>query len=547
MEDRETRTPPQKNTLFLTAAEAGKHLFNPLHPCDPVAFKFPCQCSICIYQTSERLFQKNFSKKPPATSKKHSKGFTYLLEKLGEISQKASVKLNIPDTIVFKAGKAVFSIQQSRDRCLNYITSSDKLNISEVIKMISNASKVKKREEISQSTNKVMLSGCIVDSNKESACLRYMQRDVLNDAEDISAKSEEGAIKILTENDLIGLFWKRSSSIFWKQVAYIQCIMKCKQGIGESFIIDYTLTEKKYEKNLTKEYEESDILENQLLAQGTEAYSIFICDKLQFLFAKYLNISLQSIQGEFIQDENGKIWLIHATNISTQAMFSPIITEKTETSPQITRKTIDEDLLSHLAHVFSAPKNSRTVKISQYMQQECDRIFAISRIKKEKKDTFDIETIAAYHKLRPFTPIDSNGPSYSISRPAIARSKSANKKTKIRASRLDVSESIHKKSVIPVETQNSWIYIPKVPGVQLKGLDSPSRLSQTPLRNASLSPKRSFLINNTRIWPSTNLSISPVKERSCLPLKNYRNRANSSLQMKSPMKALVKEMSLLIQ
>ena len=562
MEDREIRIPQPNNSFFLTTIEARKNSASLLFSYNPVSFKFPCQCSICIYQTSERLFSENFLKKPPATSKVNSKGFTYLLEKLGEISQKASVRLNLPDTTVFKAGKAVFTMQQSRDRSLNWITSPDKLKTSEIIKVISNTTKLKKREEVSGITNKIVLSGCSIDSSKEVACLRYMQKDVLNDIDEVFAENEEGAIRIMTENDFIGLLSKRPSSIFWKQLAYIQCLLKCRHSIGESFIFDYTLHDAKYDSNLAKEYEDSDVLENQFLVQGKEAYAAFIFDKIQFLFAKYLNISLKSIQGEFIQDENGRIWLIHATNIKTQPITSSVEPKNCEIIPQIIRKTINEDLINHIALVSNVPKNNRTLKLSRFMKQECDKIFAASRIKKEGKEAFDIETIAAYHKLRPFTPIDSNWHMHNISRVKLVRSKSANKRSKGTSNKIEVSASFDKKSFTPVKSQNSWIYIPKIPVSQLKGSNLASKLSLTP----SLSPKKNFSISPIKdisiwsskkwlitpvkegyIWPSKNSSISPINQRAFSPLKKHRNKTNSSLQLKLPLKALIKEIQPIIQ
>jgi hypothetical protein len=85
-------------------------------------------------------------------------------------------------------------------------------------------------------------------------------------------------------------------------LAYIQPVLKCRHGIGESFIIDFS-ADKDFDSQFLN-FNEDDDNENTF-------DKVFYCEtllkKIGFYLEKFLNIKVLSMKGEFIKDENGKI------------------------------------------------------------------------------------------------------------------------------------------------------------------------------------------------------------------------------------------------
>jgi len=57
-------------------------------------------------------------------------------------------------------------------------------------------------------------------------------------------------------------------------------------------------------------------------------YCNMICDRISYFFAIFMKLELLRIQAEFLKDDNGKIWLIHATRISLREINAPDIEEE---------------------------------------------------------------------------------------------------------------------------------------------------------------------------------------------------------------------------
>ena len=77
---------------------------------EPAVIDYSCVCRLCSMQSKDKFNSLKFNPYSLNKSSKDQKGFTWLLEKLGEISVENSYKLNIPDTAIFKKGKAAFLI-----------------------------------------------------------------------------------------------------------------------------------------------------------------------------------------------------------------------------------------------------------------------------------------------------------------------------------------------------------------------------------------------------------------------------------------------------
>lgn len=165
-----------------------------------------CNCNVCSLDSQEKITKNNFyDKKFEKVNKKTCKGFTWLLEKLSEISLQNICKVNIPDTVVFKFGKPAFFLQQIRDRSLKTVETGEKLKIQEIIKSICSISRNRKREDsFMQVKNRASLLS-ISEYGKEVACLRFMNKDRENFLNEFFAYDEEGAIRVMSENEFMGL------------------------------------------------------------------------------------------------------------------------------------------------------------------------------------------------------------------------------------------------------------------------------------------------------------------------------------------------------
>lgn len=452
-QDRKFRFPGIRST---SPIEEKTHSSYQINNFELASFKYNCSCHICHDQSHFNPHSYYAVAQLSPKTKKNLKGFSWLIEKLSEISNECSIRINTPDIVTFKNGRPTLYAQTTRDKLLKANKSAERLKIQEVIKSISNISRTRKREEILN--NKIMLSVNPMESGKEIACLRYMATNTTNDIEEFSCFDEDGALKIMNENEFMGLLWQRPSSNLWRTIAYIQSLLKCKNGVGESFIHKYQFDEFPKLPNLDSDF--SDSAEFELFSQSPAKYSESIFLRIYSYLNKYLNIKLKSIQGEFVKDENNKLWLVHASLIDYTGKIiekSPIrqpLTESVEILPETETK---EDLIYHLEQVSKEPKNPRTEKLSNYMKEECDKIMKATKfVDFFSNARVDHNSVKAYEKLRPTTGIFKK-PTYAKGRNTVKRSETEQKKLFLsRGSEIDT------KSSSPVKNRKTWVYMSKL-------------------------------------------------------------------------------------
>lgn len=486
MDDLEPKLQQITPGFFLTANEEYIYDHSNLKRSESIPLNFSCNCSICKFQTNSKQLYKEFQCESQKSKKPTRKGFTYFLEKLGEISLKCVIKLKIPDSTVYSSGKALFSLQNSTNHSLKYITSPERLTVHDVIKSISNTSKTRKREELSLNSNKLVASGTLIDLSKEVAFLRFMNQNCYNDFSDITAENEEGAIRVMSDSEFIGLLWKRPSNIFWKQLSYIQSVLKCKNGVGESFVEFF-----QWKRGETVSEEE---LKEENFVEGEKDYARCIFNKIHFWFKKYLNLYLLEIQAEFVRDDNGTIWLVYATNILVEPGTPVKYKPEVPLSPlpkAVSLITDDKELINHLSITYVSAKNPRTEKFSQMMKKECEKILdankLISRYSNVEPDEL---TMLALKKLRPFTPEFFNEIKQKQSKIRDARknnNRSFSQKTKISPQKVCdfVRVQQTKSSLSPKKTRVSWRVISKVNVSPISNTRPNTSLMSSPMRTPS--------------------------------------------------------------
>ena len=399
MEDSENKTQFSHLSQDLVSSSfESKH-----HPrrSEPARLMFSCDCRICQLTS---LNISSFSSNTQAQTCKKAFGFTWLVEKLGAISQSYSFKLNIPDTAVFHKGKVSFFLQFQRDRTLKFLVASEKLTNQEVIKQIINLVRIRKREESPIKGSKASISPLSTEQTKETACIRFMSKGKDNDLDEIFADDEQGAMKVMNESEFTGLMWQRAGSTLWKTIRYMQGVLKCNKGIGESFIHFYRFHDCDSADYINAGMDENEENEESIFLASPKKYCEFIFKKLRYLIEKFMNVVILQIKGEFVRDKNCRIWLIHASDILvTEGNFQKT-EEKIETKAG--KEELKGDvLLQHLASVAKQPKNSRTERFSGILNKECQKIILESGVL-NTKDLSDPEPInsLAFSKLRKFAP-----------------------------------------------------------------------------------------------------------------------------------------------
>jgi hypothetical protein len=453
-----------------------------------------CTCRICILQSKHIAAFYSISKSSNyKTSLKELKGFTWLLEKLGEISIENTFKLNIPDTAVFKKGKPAFLIQYQRDRSIKYINSGEKITNQEIIKNLTNIVRNRKKEENLYRAGKIRPSSAVsVEYGKETACIKFMSKNKDNELEDIFAEDEEGATRVMNENEFTGLMWQRPGSNFWKTIAYIQSALKCKKGIGETFLHAYVFEHVNSSGIIQAGLDDNEENEEIIYLRSKTEYCEYIFKKIYYLFEKYLNLMLLQIKGEFLRDDNNRIWLISASNI----LCVPIKITEVTSSPDAKPLPItfnDDQLLTHLAQVSRQPKNQRTEKFSKIMNQEFEKIIDSTKI----MDIFkppqpDEVNISAFSKLRKFTPYNLEDLLDPHKAKALLNSyteKNRNKnKVTSEVKGIDYeNQSARQNSFSPKKTTNSWIFTPKVSL-------SPTKIQKRPMSSGKRFREKSLML-----------------------------------------------------
>ena len=106
-------------------------------------------------------------------------------------------------------------------------------------------------------------------------------------------------------------------SAIWRSIAYIQTILKTRSGIGDSIFHTYfagSILGKKSDYTL----------KNQLpSASSPTEYCEKACQRIASLIYWESSVEILSMRAEFMLDEDGRIWFVHASEICTREISLP--------------------------------------------------------------------------------------------------------------------------------------------------------------------------------------------------------------------------------
>ena len=178
-------------------------------PPEKTSGNYYCPCSVCELQRKERFdaISINQAKEDFANYEGREKSFSWLLKEFGKASKENSVKLNIPETVVFRKSKPSFLIYQKTDRTIKMTTSAKKLKLAELKKLLTSTARQRKREE--HPAIKVVKPESY---GKEVALVRYMYRDFDNEASFIPPSHENGALRVMVYSEFSKLMVERAGS-----------------------------------------------------------------------------------------------------------------------------------------------------------------------------------------------------------------------------------------------------------------------------------------------------------------------------------------------
>jgi len=377
---------------------------------------FSCLCSVCRKQAAgitRKAADPLAEKDEIANYEGQEKSYSWVLEQLGDVAVKASVKLPVPDVCVFRKGKVAFLLQSGRDRSLKMTTSGEKLSLHNIQKLFTKIVKERKKEETWQRGPRKAASVASTSDpglNREMAVARCLMRDKAND-DGMQAKDEEGPLRFLSSNEFFQLiFDKRLGDPYWKTISYIQTVLKCRYGVGETLEVTYyshDSADKQAVQALQDAGENQEDGEEALGQTNPHQYCMLLCRRVAYFLASHCQYELLRFKGEFMKDDNGKLWLTWASRISVRQIQvkqtqGEILFKRVGLITPESKQRLLDDLEATQEPKVESPGAER---LAQYMQSHYEEIKASTGVNRLfEKDPPDHKTNAAFARLRPMTP-----------------------------------------------------------------------------------------------------------------------------------------------
>lgn len=385
----------RKQVLFRPEKDLPKHTSNNL----------ACSCSICDTQRRLKFDPINIIDEKEEFANFEGQGFSFtsLLQELGKAANEHSLKINIPETVVFLKSRPIFMISQRPDRSLKMTTSGKLLTLNELRKLFPTVARLRKKVE----ENVQIKQGFPESQGKEVALVKYMQRDFDNEMENINPWNEDGALRVLQESEFIDLFAERAGSYIWKKISYIQGVVKSKTGLNGSFFITYyshTKNDRPAILELEKAGKADDEVFERTLMLDQNKYAEFLSKKIAYVLAVYSQIEILRFSPEFIKDENGKIWFFCASRIAVRRI-DYLEPEAYFKRVQLRTAEKKETLNEEIQYNTYEPNEPHQVRMKSEMVQFYDKIkyrTGVTEVLKEKIP--DSRSNEAFRQLRPYSP-----------------------------------------------------------------------------------------------------------------------------------------------
>ena len=225
-------------------------------------------------------------------------------------------------------------------------------------------------------------------------------------------KHEEGPLRVMLEDEFRKEFVDAPNRALLKNIVYVQTCVKIKHGIGESIIETYYShlhTDTSAIEKLKAAGNQTNLEEEEyLMNTDPKEYCMMVCRRIAYFFAIFMKLELLRIQAEFLKDDNGKIWLIHATQIAMREINVPDLEDEIKIEQQaLVPPEFADDFKSELKE-YNEDTGAMTARASALMGILDDHYAGIKHqsgvnelLKAEPPNT---ESNYAFAKLRPTSP-----------------------------------------------------------------------------------------------------------------------------------------------
>lgn len=365
---------------------------------------FSCPCSVCSRKPQKPLFYSTLieNKEHFANTQGKKKNFTWLLRELGKASQNMLIKVNIPETVVFYKSKASFLLYQHSDRTLKITSSPQNLRLAELKKTLTQASKHHKREEGPENHNSHQNYG------KEVALIRYLAQSQDNEGTFLSQACENGPLRVMQEVEFSELMHERPGSSVWKKISYIQTVVKCKGGIGETHISRYYKHDDQDKKGVF-EVQQAGQDDSEGFEMGfmndINKYSDFVCKRIAYVLLAYAKKDLLRMDAEFLVDDNGKMWLTYASRIAVRDIVGEegcekVLFKRVQLRSSETKERLDKEMCWSEEET-TGPNQLRMLSVMKKHYVDLKKRIGIEDLIREKpKDSL---SSLAFSQLHPYT------------------------------------------------------------------------------------------------------------------------------------------------
>lgn len=278
--------------------------------------EFHCDCLVCQKQARSKyvykLTEKN-EKKINYSEISERKRFTWILMELGKLSMGQDIYIPTPDIVVFNKSRPHYLIQYYKD-LLKYVPSGDKLGLTEILKSYTKIVRNRKKEE------KPGIKSSEIN-NKDIGLLRYTAQSKENDNLDETPEIEDGPVRVLSEKEFFDFMYERVGSSIWKNVVYIQTVLKCKSGMPDIITVVYNTPQTKDLEDLKGSFAANH--DEILMTQHPHRYCELLCKRIDALLHFNSSLEILNIKAEFSKDDLGKIWFTYATEIYVRKVIMP--------------------------------------------------------------------------------------------------------------------------------------------------------------------------------------------------------------------------------
>ncbi|CAG9330428.1 unnamed protein product [Blepharisma stoltei] len=415
-----------------------------------------CKCMICKYHGKIKEVKKSYDFRIRDIDNAIPKGFTWLIERIGEVSIENSIRMNLADTVVFKNSKPKFLISQYENGNIRYVNQEEKLNLQDITKNFIQIARSRKSDGNKSSIKDKIASPNSNQFEKDIVMIRYMKnRD--NNYQKLKPEDEAGAVRIFSENQFLELIWGITGGEYWKHVSYIQTLLKCNHGIGESVWYNYTKTENTDPSKLLFE-EEKD---NQILLENKSAYYDLICKRISY-YVSLSGFDVLNMRCEFVSDNYQKAWLVYADDI----FIKKIESGKGSVQNEIMTQKQRTKMINQYKVKMQKPQSIAGERMSGFMQNYYQKLKTRNGFNTLLEPTVtENQSKIAYSKLRPLSPFSLEDTLSSKKEKLLTqRSKSVSKIRERNQTPTPLIKQRRSLNCVSLITQRapSWVYNPKL-------------------------------------------------------------------------------------